>query len=249
MNRFAVVAIIGSLLTFSAAWASESEAPITLIRIENKKQIRNLSIKQETVALNFETFDGASRPIATFVAQYIRKSWHLLLGRDELFFDKTGKIIIKVALTGAITELKFSSVGPFGEVEKEIIVISYPKWVAPVSQIALPEPVAPKATSSETPSPERKYFFTPALGYTFISYTQSREQPFSGTGLTAKLSFRYIVLPSRWDLGANAFFTALPLSSNRAGVTARYLGLNLRAGYALPWLTQPWKLGIMVVRN
>ena len=78
-----------------------------------------------------------------------------------------------------------------------------------------------------------------ALGPTFSSYSESvtglPSVQVSQVGLTGKLNVQYKFLPSRWDAALGVYGTILPLTESPGGLPgARWLGVNLRAGYTIP---------------
>jgi hypothetical protein len=78
-------------------------------------------------------------------------------------------------------------------------------------------------------------------GY-FIPQTGHAE--FSEDAVTIKAEYRFLLFPPYWDLSVGSFFTASPLSTNQSGVDARFLGVNLRLGYRLPFIHEPWEFHI-----
>jgi hypothetical protein len=74
-------------------------------------------------------------------------------------------------------------------------------------------------------------------GY-FIPQTGHAE--FSEDAVTIKAEYRFLLFPPYWDLSVGSFFTASPLSTNQSGVDARFLGVNLRLGYRLPFIHEPF---------
>jgi len=68
----------------------------------------------------------------------------------------------------------------------------------------------------------------------------------SHLALTPKLAGRTTLSASgKWDAGANAFFTALPLSSSGpTPATFRYLGINARVGYRFSREDAPWQYSL-----
>ena len=77
---------------------------------------------------------------------------------------------------------------------------------------------------------ERPFSLTPGLSFTSIAYSQTGMSDFSEIALTAKLSSIF-KLSDRWFLNGSIFATAVPISSNLAGITANYLGVNLKISY------------------
>jgi hypothetical protein len=106
---------------------------------------------------------------------------------------------------------------------------------------SLPKPVA------RVPKPDMrtKSYLYCSLGVSGVTYRQDDVPDLSLMAATVKLSFQRSIIQPNWDFGANAFVTALPLTSNRPGVTARFLGANLRFGYAPSFIHDPWRLSLL----
>jgi hypothetical protein len=77
-----------------------------------------------------------------------------------------------------------------------------------------------------------------------MSYSQTGLAPFGAILITPKVDIRMQLGTSRWSLGANAFGTALSLSSEYPDGTngIRFIGANWRLGYRLtrsgPWAAE-----------
>lgn len=166
------------------------------------------------------------------------EKWTLLVRSKPVAMDR-GRFKIIVPIFERQTFLQFRVVGPTGEVKKLVIGITLPEVV---------EPVRPG-----------NWNFTLSLGYTRSNYSQTYYNPISMSGLTVKGSARYHVKPSRWDIGTTIYYTALPLSHSwqktKTGSTPaanvpssleiRFLGVNVRVGYQLPNIAQPWTVVLM----
>lgn len=84
---------------------------------------------------------------------------------------------------------------------------------------------------------------------TYLAY---REEPgavrTTQMALTGKLAATYALIPGKFDLGGNVFGTLIPVMTSRsseAHSAARYVGLNARIGYRLPFggRSEWWLLG------
>jgi hypothetical protein len=90
----------------------------------------------------------------------------------------------------------------------------------------------------------KRTFHFPSLGFTAIEYFEGSRVRHLQTALTVKYAVNYLLSKS-WDLGGNIFYTALPLTAARSDdVRARYLGVNMRAAWIVPWVGMPWRLSI-----
>jgi len=67
-----------------------------------------------------------------------------------------------------------------------------------------------------------------------MNYRQRNVVTFDERAITIKMGATYQLVPNRWDLGANAFYNLLALSSTSpSSYKIQYYGFNLKAGYYL----------------
>ena len=99
----------------------------------------------------------------------------------------------------------------------------------------------------------KRYRLGFSTAYTLYNYSEVHEfQPSGGisgfkeTAITLKGSMRYYLVPPFIDSEINAFYTALPMGSNVSGTSARFLGVNARAGWVFPGLPRGMSLTLMV---
>lgn len=124
-----------------------------------------------------------------------------------------------------------------------IYIDSKGKAVEGKFQVVVKDWAKAKAFIDRTPPPKRHNFGV-SLGGTYISMSQTGETSLSEIGLTIKGMYRFDLVPGRWRLGFNAFFTALALYSSIPDVTARFLGINISGSYILPFVKSPWEIAI-----
>lgn len=94
-------------------------------------------------------------------------------------------------------------------------------------------------------TPKKLGNLTGSLGFSKISYTQSRISDYSSWVVTLKGMFQRQLPRPNWDFAVGGYFTLLPLKTNIPGIMAQFLGLNLRIGYSVPGIIEPWKLNLM----
>jgi hypothetical protein len=88
------------------------------------------------------------------------------------------------------------------------------------------------------------WYVLPGMGITFDSYRETGKADFSETMMTARIAGTY-ALDANWDAEAIMTMTAFPISSNVPAVTARFTSVNLRLGYAIPFISAPWRLSLL----
>jgi hypothetical protein len=99
------------------------------------------------------------------------------------------------------------------------VLVEYPEYRACLA-------VAAAQTGTAEPGA-----FSPSLGATYISYRETNIPDLAQTALTGTVSYRKLV--GRWDFGANAYLTLVPLTKTAGSGGARFLGVNARGGYLL----------------
>ncbi|MGK5086930.1 hypothetical protein WDW86_05185 [Bdellovibrionota bacterium FG-2] len=90
---------------------------------------------------------------------------------------------------------------------------------------------------------ESKSSFTPSLGVTNLAYQETFKTDYVARVLTAKLQYQRQIFSPSIVLGASTYATALILSSNLPDTSVRFMGLNLRLGYA-PVKSAGWSFGL-----
>ena len=95
------------------------------------------------------------------------------------------------------------------------------------------------------PKPPISVYFTPSVGVTYLSYKQTGITDYSMYALTGKFALNVPIKSPYLDFGINAFYNVFPISKNYVDITVRYLGINARVGYALPFVHSPWRFSLM----
>jgi hypothetical protein len=99
------------------------------------------------------------------------------------------------------------------------------------------------AKKNEVPA-ARPFSWNLGLGPSLIAYKETAEPDFSEVVLTVKGGIQYALNP-KWSVALGGYMSLLPLTTNVPERTIRFLGLNLRLGYQLPFLQKPWILSLM----
>jgi hypothetical protein len=155
---------------------------------------------------------------------YPKSSWRLNCNGVSIVPKDKGNFSFKAKTKGDSFKLKFIAVSPLGETQSQTFILRTSR----------------KLASTDQPRDERKFTFSVQTGLAINWYSETDQSDFSQVGLVIKGSGSY-KLTDRFDLGINAYYTALPLSSNTSD-QMRFLGLNARLGYTPTWLATPWKL-------
>ena len=95
-------------------------------------------------------------------------------------------------------------------------------------------PATPKQNQKLLGRKSFRWRYSAGAGLTLISYRQQDTNTFDQKVITVKAGAIYRAIPEKLDLGLNAFFNLIPLTSNSPdGNKIQYLGVNVRAGYHL----------------
>ncbi len=171
---------------------------------------------------------------ASFRARF-RNPGHTLLGGpnfERIRMDRDGIFTINATILNSKQKYPFAMVRPDGKIIREWIVISVPHYDYFVQ------------TGQKNP---RKFFMSLGLGFSSIGFNETNTEvvsKFSSIVVTPKLSINYLLPSPFWSLGFTGYVTGLQLRASLP-TTMRFLGLNLRAGYRLPVIREPWQLTLM----
>lgn len=217
-----------------ATAAKPNEARLMLER-DPKKKIQGLKWRREVMVVSPDPRSGHSKPMVRLEGVFPRGERTLFLGRTQINTSpKDGTFDLLIHLKGNSTALVFQTVDKARKVTAERIVVNFP---------AYPQFVATKSdepTGVKTSTP-----FNFGLGVSSISYKETAFKDLSMVAVTAKGAYsKALGVTGRWEMGANLYVTAFPISSNRDGFTFRFLGTNFRIGANLLPKTSMWKMAL-----
>lgn len=242
--RWLAISACFILLLFDAtsarAWAPEQplvQAVLGELRLaKGSKLLNGLDLRNpRKVRISIEPHGTEFKAVAQLRGRFTRApNWTFVwqdqavgrIGSDDQSIDFS----FEVPIRSERTAVQVNAVGPDGELESASLVLIVPE---------IKELIA-RARNETT---NRSMFFA-SLGPSYITYTQDGKPNVSQIGLNAKLAYQYVLVPPRIDIGLSAYMTLLPVTSSPAGLSARFLGINLRSGYLLPVLSNPWQLSI-----
>ncbi len=173
------------------------------------------------------------RLYAVISGKYTREDWALLHDSNRIT-AKGSKFEIKVLLEGKITNLDLIAVGPDGDLQKERIMVVFDRWDE-------------YQTSRSGLRGGKRWTFTPGVGITYLSYNQppkTKYPPLTQISITPKASFQFVIKPPSIDIATSVFYTALPLYKSPSHLYIQVLGANLRLGYVLPFVPDPWRVSL-----
>ena len=233
-SLFATLLAIGPVSpAFAADAPPDNWKEARLIESDKPKEhVEGVVWKLERVEVESRSVGQLSHPVAKLEGEFRKEDWILVHGETQIELESDGKFSVSIPLQAEVTPVHLYAISPLGIVEDEKLVVVFKGWDAYQKKVRA------------TLNPLKNAFFV-GLGLTSMSYTQSRVQDFSENAITLRAAYQSIWIPPRWDYGFTAYLTLLPLTSNRSGVTARFFGLNARAGYSLPVVKEPWRVTLM----
>ena len=160
---------------------------------------------------------------AVIRGRFVTREVALLLEGVKVNLEKDGTFNSVLPLKGSKTRATFTTIDLRGNLQSEVVEISYDPSL---------KPFAPG------------WRVTPSLGLSSIAYQQSGITGFSEIALTVKVGVQRVLSP-RWDLAFTGFLTALPLTTSVPGNSIQFLGLNLRAGWDTRLLKREWKFSLL----
>ncbi|OFZ83434.1 MAG: hypothetical protein A2583_09920 [Bdellovibrionales bacterium RIFOXYD1_FULL_53_11] len=155
-----------------------------------------------------------------------RKDWTLMTTMLKWKYVSSGPAAPDFSMYVPIKEQETKAViiaiGPLGEIEKTTLTVKAPYWPM---------------------KPPRRLSLTPGIGFTYLIY---REDPLGVSlqegVLTAKFSVNYQLIPAKLELGGSIYGNVQPVLVVPSTVeSARFMGINARAGYRLPMRWFDWR--------
>jgi hypothetical protein len=158
-----------------------------------------------------------------------------LLWEDRVISrQKTDPIVVEETITiplkTARTPLRFFGIDLQGGITEQPMIIATENW---------------RPCSEETLKGWHQRSFAFSLGASALNYRETFSPDLNQWGLTGKASWSYAIVPGKWDFMLSGYLTLLALASNQPGVDIRFLGVNGRVGYTLPWFSNPWTVRLM----
>lgn len=210
-----------------------SEAGVKMEVVHGVPPIETLTLATEELPIQAQPVAaGGFRISVRLSGTFIQKQDALLLGTIPLSVaEKDGAFETWVPVESDETVVQLRAVDIRGTVRSETLRIHFPEFQAFLKRLL-----------------ERnkdRVAFLASLGPTYLSYSQTRIGEFTSFGMTLKVSALKPIPGSRWDVGASGFVTALPFGTHLPDASLRFLGLNLRAGYSIPGVSEPWKVSVL----
>ncbi len=208
----------------------EVQNPRTNVRLKGSIGLDSEITGIGFISMKLEKKPAGSRPeapefYARVTGKYIRESvWALVMGR-KLPLNTQREFELLLPMDKERSEFELVAVGPMGLVERARMSIYVPGlyW---------------------KPEPVRRVLVGVGTGLTRSDYTETSFPERTQLAITGKLSATTSLSPN-WDVGFMTYCTLLPFLANTE-VTQHFLGVNVRGGYVIRSLLEPWRLSIQV---
>ncbi|MEW6056312.1 MAG: hypothetical protein AB1540_06830 [Bdellovibrionota bacterium] len=221
-------------LTSFAAIAEDEVARV--IPSDSSSRISSFKLNEKEFKVrSTQLASGATQEFIVLEGTYPKPDWGLIWKSRRVPLESDGHFKLAVPVTDRAVNVELVAVGPRGEVEAEMIRLYVPK-----KALAKTEGKSQSA-SDRKKVPRKKITLSPGLGYSIISYRETDKPNYSETALTAKITYSNVLFKPNWTYGISGYFTALPVTVTD-NTQARFLGLNLRVGYSLPGIREPWRI-------
>ena len=201
-----------------------------LVHMNETDRISALEWKSEDLTMDAKAFGDGIVTLVILEGEYNRSDWTLIYDKKKMVPVVNGEFHLEIPMKDRAIELDFLAIGPLGEIEKENIGI-YFKEIKTFTQKAEGRP--PKTN-----------FFQFGMNNSVISYDETGVDSYSSVSLTGKSSYSYLIFPPDWDFGTSLYYTLLPITKT-GNNAVRFLGVNLRFGYVVPFVTEPWRLSVL----
>lgn len=188
------------------------------------------------------TASQPSRVLVLVAGRYQREEWRLL-AKNRVLSQVAGGFRFWFSMNSPKIELEFLAIGPFGQVQRERVLFEV-SGVESTGRRDRPV-LEPSKAKVEVLPRSKRYVFSPGIGLSILGYRETGVPNVDQIGITGKASAVYI-LNSAWDVGLSGYLTLASIAgAGAAKETARFLGVNARAGYSLPFVKQPWKMAVL----
>ena len=206
---------MGCLIPLQEAQADK--LPIAISR-DSKHRIPDLNFgSPKFVKADPELSKELGKYYVLLTGNYPKPDWELYLNGEKMRWDSSRRFEARIAIRSRLTELKFVAKGPDHEEVAETLSIFVIDWDGTLEKVLFGRPM---------------FELTPALGFSYYSYQQSRISDFTEWSVSGKLEASYIYGPPNWSLLATVSGDFFSIASNSGAVSARLLNVDLVTGYS-----------------
>lgn len=229
-------------LTTSTASRFANPTANLVYALKEELKIKDLKWTDNNLAVQTEVMsDGGEKYFVTVRGSYAKSEWKLFRTNEEdkaplpISTDKDGNFSVKIIMDHSIEGATFSAISPEGEIERETVALEYSDFDA----------FKELRENENHPSKPSKFKLNAGLGLTYIDYHQPDGQVVSETNVTGKGGIDLTLVPKKWSLGANGYLTMLNMHVRPAANAIKFIGGNIRLGYQISEVENPWTLIVM----
>ncbi len=213
--------------SFSSILASDYIGEV--IRNSNKnKRISKLYIPHTIELKNIKK--GAKLvTIAVLAARYEQEDSNLFVNNKWIkrSIDKNKIFTFEIPVFDILSSFKIHAVSPTGKVVVETVLIEVPRWK--------------NIMKKERQNIKKRAYFVTSLGYSTYSY---KETNIDQSNLTFT-NLRFDYQSPFWNISTTARYSIYPIGSNNSDKKLRFIDIDLRSGYTLPFVPFPWKFSLL----
>ena len=221
--------------------------PARLVHSESDELIDALHWEGEEFPVQEERDSkGEVYLVAVLEGRMTAPGWNLVSGKNWLV--KAGasddQFLVEVRLQGESTPLKLHAFNLSGEYEEESLDVRFESWGAwkqEVQERKRQEDLMKR--DAEYWARLRHLYVSPMLGYSMISYSETRVPTYSTTALVPAINFQLLIVPNL-SLSLSGFMNVLPISASRTDVTVNFYGLDGGLGWGIP--IGSWRLNLLL---
>lgn len=174
----------------------------------------------------------AGKPVGRVAGHFLRKGWKLLYQDKEVQVSSNGRFTLDVPAAAYPAQFILKAKDEFGNVETQNF------------NLTLSAGAVGTDTATE-PKKQSKYSIHVGVGYSGISFDQSRRDSLSVGLVTPKLAVTYWI-SDKFDLSLSSYYSAATVSTTAAaGIDTKFLGINGRVGYYPSFFKEPLRMGIL----
>jgi hypothetical protein len=219
---------------FARAEKLDDQARLILPKVSQfSAKVPELKVQSENLEIAYLPKNPSHPFVALLRGNFKSENWTILMNGSRLPLDTDGEFNVSIPIIGKTSVIDLVAVGSYGEIIREKRIVYFKDW----NENYLASFLNQKKSRSN-------FRFSPSLGITSVTYQGTLLPTFSQVALTGKMALQFPLGP-KWDLGFNAFYTLLPLSSNNPDVTVRYLGANARIGRTFGLGKSSWIFSLM----
>jgi hypothetical protein len=230
--------IASSGLSFAAPSPDDDVDSVASLRCtvsNSEQQTPILTFDEESTSLNVELNDKKQTALVTVRGRVNQPEDTLLLNGQKIATDPKSdppnEFQLPIRLTGRSTLLRLAVINPYGGIVRKNCIVLFPHYT--VWENLRTKKFGVKPTN-----------WALGLGVSFISYKETEISDLSETAITVKGGYSN-GWNDKWSYAIGGYFTLLPISTSSPTQSIRFIGINGRIGYRIPWISAPWGLSIM----